>query len=210
MLRRLISFTLASLLLCVSAAEAQDTHQFLGRPREVPDQFTPRHGIRYNTQGYDAPHAKWRKKIRIWRANDVPESIIEELLAYPGSPDAIGQWIDDAFDQSLALFTACDEKLAKRARRVSETDISVVIMPSASFEPYYKVLVAGAYYPTPKQIKVLNIYYIWEGEHKGWLRHARDLLVYEMQNYFAVTCGIQAEPRTPAWPCDAPVIVKSQ
>jgi len=195
-----------ALFLCVSTAESQGTHQFLGKPREVPDQFTPKHGIRYNTQGFDEPRAKWKKKIRTWRENAVPESIIEELLAYPGSPESIGRWIDDAFDQVLAQFTACDGKLAKRAPQVSKTELSVLIMPSAFFEPHYQILLAGAYYPTPKQIKVLNIYYIWEGQHKGWLRHARDLLIYEMQNYFGVTCGIQAEPRTPGWPCDAPFV----
>jgi len=208
--RRFVLLALASLLLCVATAEAQGTHQFLGAPREVPDQFTAKHGIRYNTQGYEEPQAKWKKKIRSWRENDVPDSIIEELLAFPGSPDAIDRWIDDAFDQTLAQFTACDGKLAERARQVSATDVSVIIMPSAFFEPFYKVLVAGAYYPTPKQIKVLNIYYIWEGENKGWLRHARDLLVYEMQNYFGVACGIQPEPRAAAWPCDAPVVGKPQ
>ncbi|MEK6320181.1 MAG: hypothetical protein AABN33_00715 [Acidobacteriota bacterium] len=208
--RRFVLLSLASLLLCVSTAEAQGTHQFLGAPREVPDQFTVKHGIRYNTQGYDEPHAKWKKKIRAWRENDVPDSIIEELLAFPGSPDAIGQWIDDAFDQTLAQFTACGGTLTERARQVSATEVSVVIMPSAFFEPYYKILVAGVYYPTPNQIKVLNIYYIWEGEHKGWLRRARDLLAYEMANYFGVACGIQAEPRTAAWPCDAPPVITPQ
>lgn len=208
--RRFVFLTLASLLVCVSTAEAQGTHQFLGPPREAPDQFTPKYGIRYNTQGYDEPQAKWKKKIRSWRENEVPESVIEDILAFPGSPDAIGRWIDDAFDQTLAQFTACEGALAERARQVSATDVSVIIMPSAFFEPFYNVLVAGAYYPTPKQIKVLNIYYMWEGENKGWLRHARDLLIYEMQNYFGVECGIQPEPRTSAWPCDAPFAGKPQ
>jgi hypothetical protein len=210
MLRRFVLLALVSLVLCGSMAVAQGTHQFLGKPRDVPDRFTTKHGIRYNTQGYDEPRAKWNKKIRQWRNNNVPESVIAELLAYPGSPDAIGQWIDDAFDQTLAKFTACEGNLAQRARNVSATDISVTIMPSAFLEPYYQVLVAGAYYPTPKEIKVLNVYYTWEGDHKGWLRHARDLLVYEMQNYFAVACRIQAEPRTSGWPCDAPFVGQLQ
>jgi hypothetical protein len=201
--RRFGMLALISLLLCVSTAEAQGTHQFLGRPRVVPDQFTARHGIRYNTQGYDQPRARWGKKIRVWRANGVPESVIGEILSYPGSPDAIGGWIDDAFDQTLAQFTACGGPLAERARQISAADLSVIIMPSAFLEPYYKVLVAGAYYPTPKEIKVLNIYYTWDGANRGWLRHARDLLVYEMANYFAIACGIEAEPRTAGWPCNA-------
>ena len=204
----IVVFTTIVMILCVSTAQSQGTHQFLGKPREVPDRFTARHGIRYNTQGYDDPEAKWEKRIRTWRENEVPESIIEQLLAFPGSADAIGQWIDDAFDRALEQFTACGGKLAKRANRVSKADLSVTIMPSAFFDPSYQVLLAGAYYPTPKQIKVLNIYYIWEGQHRGWLRHARDLLVYEMQNYFAVSCGIQAEPRTLDWPCDAPFVGK--
>jgi hypothetical protein len=209
MSKRFVVLVLTVMFLCVSTAQSQGTHQFLGKPREVPDQFTAKHGIRYNTRGFDDPRTNWEKKIETWRENAVPESIIDELLAFPGSPDAIGRWIDDAFDQALAQFTACEGKLAKRARRVSPTDIQVVIMPSAFLEPYYQVLVAGAYYPTPKQIRVLNIYYIWEGANRGWLRHARDLLVYEMQNHFGVACGILPEPRTAAWPCDAPFVGKS-
>ncbi|MFY9558348.1 MAG: hypothetical protein WAV47_26925 [Blastocatellia bacterium] len=204
-MRRLVAlWALASMLICVSKVEAQGTHQFLGKPRQVPDQFTARHRIRYNTQGYDQPAAKWKKKMQQWRNNDVPDSVMGEILAYPGSADGIERWIDDAFDQSLARFTACGGSLAELATRVSARELYVTIMPSAFFEPYYKVFVAGAYYPTPKEIKVLNIYYTWEGEHKGWLRHARDLLVYEMGNYFAVACGIQPEPRSASWPCDAP------
>lgn len=208
--KQFLLLALTSLFLCVSTAEAQGTHQFLGPPRESPDQFTAKYGIRYNTQGYDEPQAKWKKKIRAWRENEVPESTIEEILAFPGPADTIGRWIDDAFDQTLAQFTACRGTLAERARKVPATDVSVIIMPSAFVEPFYNILVAGAYYPTPKQIKVLNIYYIWEGENRGWLRHARDLILYEMQNYFAVASGIQPEPRTAAWPCDAPVVGKPQ
>ena len=208
MSKRILVMALTAMALCVSTAQSQGTHQFLGKPRKVSDEFTAKHGIRYNTKGFDEPRTNWESKIQTWRENQVPEPIIEELLAFPGSPDAIGRWIDDAFDQALAQFTACGGKIAKRARKVSTTELSIVIMPSAFFEPYYQVLVAGAYYPTPKQIKVLNIYYIWEGQNKGWLRHARDLLVYEMQNYFGVACGIQPEPRTAAWPGDAPLLGK--
>jgi hypothetical protein len=210
MARRFIFLALASLLVFISGAAAQDTHQFLGPPRVVPDQFTAKHGIRYNTRGYDQPQAKWKKKIRVWRENGVPDAMIEELLAFPGSPDAIGRWIDDAFDQILAQFTSCGGALAERAGQVSAANVSVTIMPSAFLEPYYKVLVAGAYYPTPSEIKVLNIYYTWEGLNKGWMRHAKDLLVWEMANYFGVASGIQPEPRTPSWPCDAPPMVRPQ
>ena len=210
MLRRCVFLSITSLVFFASTALAQGKHQFLGPPREVPDRFTPKYGIRYNTEGYDEPQAKWKKKIRAWEDNAMPQPIIDQILSFPGSPDAIGQWIDDAFDQTLAQFTACGGSLSNLGSRVSATDLKVTIMPSAFMDPFYNVLVAGAYYPTPKEIKVLNIYYIWEGPNIGWLRHAKDLLVYEMQNYFAVVTGIQAEPRTAAWPCDAPVVIKPQ
>src|SRR5215471_1356216 len=163
MLRRFVLLVSTSLGLFATTALAQGTHQFLGPPREVPDRFTPKHGIRYNTQGYDEPQAKWKKKIRTWEDHAIPQGIIDQLLAFPGSPDAIGQWIDDAFDQTLAQFTACGGELANKASLVSASELSVTITPSAFVDPFYKVLVAGAYYPGPKEIKVLNIYYIWEG-----------------------------------------------
>ena len=208
MLRRFAFLSIISLMFFASTELAQGTHQFLGPPREVSDRFSPKHGIRYNTQGYDEPQAKWKKKIRAWRETGIPEPIIDQILAFPGTPDAIGEWIDDAFDQVLAQFTTCGGTLSDLASRVSTSDLRVTIMPSAFEDPFYKVLVAGAYYPTPKEIKVLNIYYIWEGPNTGWLRNAKELLVYEMANYFAVVSGIQAEPRTTVWPCDAPAVAK--
>ena len=195
------------ILLLAGAANAQGTHEFLGSAREVPDRFTEKYGIRYNTQGFDEPEVNWNKKLRKWEKKSVPESAIAEIMAFPGSPDAIGKWIDDAFDQVLAHFTECDGSLAKRASRISGSDLKVIIMPSAFYVPIYDVLAAGAYYPTPHQIRVLNIYYTWSGENKGWMRHARDLLVYEMGNYFAVTIGIEPEPRSTGWPCNAPAVV---
>ena len=139
----------------------------------------------------------------------MPESAIAEIMAFPGSPDAIGKWIDDAFDQVLAQFTACDGSLARQANRISGSDLKVIIMPSAFYVPVYDVLAAGAYYPTPHEIRVLNIYYTWSGDNKGWMRHARDLLV-EMGNYFAVTIGIEPEPRSTGWPCNAPAVVPEE
>lgn len=202
--RSLWLLVLLPLLLCVDSANAQGSHEFLGAPREVPDSFSPRYGIRYNTQGYDQPRAKWNKKIPKWQKKGVPDWAVQEILSYPGSPDAIGAWIDDAFDQVKTQFMACGGPLAERASRVNPRDVRVTIMPSAFYEPYYKILVAGAFYPTTREIKVLNIYYTWSGENKGWLRHAKDLLVWEMGNYMGYTSGIQPEPRPEGWPCNAP------
>jgi hypothetical protein len=196
---------LAVVTLFVGAASvhAQGTHEFLGAPRAVPDQFTPRHGIRYNTQGYDQPEVNWNKKLRKWKAKNVPDEIIEQIMAFPGSPDAIARWIDDAFDQTQAQFMACGGGLARRAERLSPASLLVTIMPSAFYEPFYKVNVAGAFYPDKTEIKVLNIYYTWKGENKGWLRHARELIAFEMGNYLAYTLGLQPEPRIEGWPCTA-------
>ena len=66
MLRRVVFLAITSLMVFASTALAQGTHQFLGPPREVPDRFTPKYGIRYNTQGFDEPQAKWKKKVRTW------------------------------------------------------------------------------------------------------------------------------------------------
>jgi hypothetical protein len=192
------------LLLCTGSANAQGTFEFLGSPREVPDQLSPRHGIRYNTQGYDEPHVKWQKKLAKMQKKNVPEWALNEIQRYPGSRDAIGNWIDDAFDQVMAQFAACGGDLAERAKLVTGKDLYVKIMPSAFYEPFYQTNVAGAFYYDVKEIRVLNIYYTWGGEHKGWLRHARDLLVWEMGNYIAFSSGVMPEPRPEGWPCTAP------
>jgi hypothetical protein len=192
-----------SLILCAESANAQGYFEFLGSPRAVPDKYSPRHGIRYNTQGYDQPELNWTKKVKKLQKKRVPEHIIEEMKQFPGAPDAIGQWIDDAYDQVRAQFSSCPS-LASRAGQVSKKGLYIVIMPSAFLEPYYKVDVAGVYYPSTKQIKVLNIYYMWSGQYAGWLRHARDLINWEMGNHFATELRVQPEPRPAGWPCNAP------
>ena len=192
------------LVLCVSSANAQADFKFLGNPVAVPDKFSPKYHIRYNTQGFDQPSPNWKKKISKMQKKKVPEYAINEILQFPGSPDAIGEWIDDAFEDTQKEFTECGGSLAGRASRVSTRGLYVVIMPSAFFEPYYKVNVAGVYYPDKREIRVLNVYYTWSGENKGWLRHARDLLKWEMGNFIGTESGIMAEPRTQGWPCNAP------
>jgi hypothetical protein len=169
----------------------------------VADKSSPKYGIRYNTQGYDQPEVKWEKKMRKMTKKGVPEYAINEITRFPGGSDAIGEWIDAAFDQTLAEFTNCP-MLADRARRVSPRSLYVTIMPSAFYEPHWGIDVAGVFYPSTKEIRVLNIYYMWSGKNRGWLRHARDLLKWEMGNFFAVELGVQPEPRGAGWPCTAP------
>ena len=196
--------SLPLLLFFSGSARAQGTFEFLGGPRPVPDQFSPRNGIRYNTQGFDQPEVNWPKKIAKLQRRGVPDYIINEIAAFPGSSDAFGGWIDDAFESVRAQFTACGGDLANRANGVSANSIYITVMPTIWYEPYWNSYAAGAYYPDTNQIKVVNIYYTWGGPQEGWLRHARDLIEWEIGNYFAVQCKIQPEPRPSGWPCTAP------
>ena len=201
MLGRSVILPLVLLMFFASSAKAQGYYEFLGSPRSVEDKFSARHGIRYNTQGYDAPDLNWSKRERKLTNKSVPAYAITEMMQFPGEPNAIGEWIDQAFDDVQAQFLKCGS-LASRAVSVSPVSLNVVIMPSAFFEPYYKVDVAGVYYPSTHEIRVLNIYYIWSGPNTGWLRHARDLINWEMGNFFATELGVQAEPRPDGWPCN--------
>lgn len=201
--RSVFIIAFALLMLYASSVRAQGYYEFLGSPRASADRLSPRHGIRYNTQGYDEPDINWTKRERKLTNKGVPAYAIDEMKQFPGGPDAIGEWIDQAFDEVQAQFANCGS-LAGRATSVSPGGLYVVIMPSAFFEPYYKVDVAGVYYPSTHEIKVLNIYYIWSGPNAGWLRHARDLIKWEMGNFFATELGVQAEPRPDGWPCNAP------
>ena len=168
----------------------------------MPDKYSPKYGIRYNTQGYDEPEVNWNKKLKKMAKKDVPEYVVNQMMQYPGGPDEIGKWIDNAFEQVQSDFMKC-ASLAGRARSVNPKSLYITIMPTAFLEPYYKVDVAGAYYPSTHQIKVLNIYYIWSGSNVGWLRHARDLIKWEIGNFFATEVGVVPEPRPAGWPCTA-------
>jgi hypothetical protein len=198
--RSVFVLTFTFLMLYAGSAKAQGYYEFLGSPREVADKFSPRHGIRYNTHGYEEPDINWAKRERKWANKGVPAYAINELMQFPGGPDAIGEWIDQAFDDVQAQFLKCGS-LGNRANSVSPRSLYVVIMPSAFLEPYYNVDVAGVYYPSTHVIKVLNIYYIWSGPNAGWLRHSRDLIKWEMGNFFATELRMQAEPRPEGWPC---------
>jgi hypothetical protein len=191
-------------LMLSGSARAQGTFEFLGDPRSVPDQFSPRYGIRYNTEGFDQPEVNWPKKIAKLQRRGVPDALINEIVAYPGSADAFGTWIDDAFESVRNQFTACGGGLADRASSVSANRIYIRIMPTIWYDAYWGTYAAGAYYPDTDEIRVVNIYYTWAGPQEGWLRHARDLIQWEIGNYFAVQCKIQPEPRPSGWPCTAP------
>src|SRR5436853_2839087 len=191
------------LMLVVVSAEAygQGYFEFLGPAQAAPDRYTSRYHIRYNTRGFDAPSQHNTKKMIKKGASD---SAVQEIMSFPNSPDEIAQWIDDAFEKTRAEFMACGGDLASRALSVSASRVYVLIEPSAFHVAELGIDVAGVYYPSSYDIDVLNVYYTWGGQYRGWLRHARDLLRWEMENYFGTECRIQAEPRTDKWPCDAP------
>ena len=194
---------LFSLLLLGAASQAsgQGYYEFLGPAQPASDKYTPRYHIRYNTQGFDYP-AEHRTKKMIKKG--APESAVREVENFPQSADDIPKWIDDAFENTRAEFLRCGGDLASRAIAVSPAGVYVVIEPTAFHVAELGIDAAGVYYPSRHEIHVLNIYYTWSGAYRGWLRHARDLLRWEMENYFGTECRIQAEPRTSSWPCDAP------
>lgn len=111
MLRRSV-FILAilSVFLLGGSVKAQGYYEFLGAPRAVPDKFSPRYGIRYNTQGFDEPELNWKKRAPKLARKGVPEWAINEMMLFTGGPDAIGVWIDEAFasvQTRVALQRAC-------------------------------------------------------------------------------------------------------
>ena len=86
-----------SIVLLGGSAKAQGYYEFLGSPQAVSDRFSPRYGIRYNTQGYENPDVNWTKRAAKLARKGVPEYAINEMRLFPGDPDGIGEWIDKAF-----------------------------------------------------------------------------------------------------------------
>jgi len=180
-------------------ARAQGYTMFVGGARSVPDKVSAQYSIRYNDQGFQRPKTHNTKGLM---KRDVDQAVIDAVNQFPNG--RIGDWIDQAFQQTVAEFEACGGGLATKAKQVSPSKLYVVIEPTIFYVPELGVNAASAYYPDTKLIKSLNIYYIWSGSDAGWLRLAPDLLKWEMGNFVANEVGVQMEPRTPHWPCDAP------
>lgn len=196
----LLGLPLISILM-VPNAYGQGYYRFLGDPVTVPDQTSPRFGIRYNTQGFDNPTVHRTDKMIKKGAAQCDVDAVEN---FPGTANAFPQWIDDAYLQTRQEFNACGGALAANLSTVSPKPLYITIEPTGFYVPELGYAVAGAYFPSTHEIKVLNIYYTWSGANNGWLRQSSDLLKWEMENYFATELNIQAEPRTEHWPCDAP------
>ena len=102
-------------LLGCSSANAQGYYEFLGPRRSVPDQFTPKYAIRYNTGGFEDPwsneNAEWQKTLKKLRKKGANVTVRESVMNFPGSPlepggNTIGEWIDTAYENVKTQFVA--------------------------------------------------------------------------------------------------------
>ena len=199
MLRKAPFLLIAIMLLgYVSEAKGQSLVKFLGPKRSAEIQYSPKYHIPYNDRGFSEPaKRKWKQA----RKRGAPGYVIDEINIFPGTPNAIGRWVDEAWDEAVASFTKCGGALASFASSMSPSSLrgGVSIEPTIWYEPVLKSYLAGGYYPDTRSIKVVNIYYGTTGDY----RHARLLLKWEMKNHFAFLAGIQSEAYAPDWPCNA-------
>jgi len=183
------------LLACVETASAQ---KFLGPRYSDEMKFSPKHGIPYWDGGFDDPR---KHKWKVAMERGAPDWVLENIKNFPGSPDAIGQWVDDAWDEAVATFTKCGGPLADFAGRLSPLTLSggVTIVPTIWYEPALNSYLAGGYFPANHSIRVVNVYFGTTGDY----RHARELLKWEIKNHFGTMAGITSEPFASDWPCRA-------
>jgi hypothetical protein len=179
-------------------AGAQSYYEFLGSPHSNEVKFSPKYGIPYKDNGFDEPlKRRWKRA----KKRGASGWVIDEIKLFPGSPGAIGIWIDEAFDEAVATFSKCGGRLASFASSVSPLTLSggVNIESTIWYDSALNYYLAGGYYPDTRSIRVVNIYYGSTGDY----RHARLLLRWEMKNHFAFLAGIKSEPFAPDWPCRA-------
>ncbi|HKP87353.1 MAG TPA: hypothetical protein VJZ26_14710 [Blastocatellia bacterium] len=193
-------FLLIAIMTLGSASEAgaQSLVKFLGPKQSAEIKYSPKHHIPYDDHGFSEPlKRKWKQA----RKRGAPGYVIDEINVFPGTPDAIGRWVDEAWDEAVASFTKCGGSHAAFASRMSPSSLKggVSVEPTIWYEPVLKSYLAGGYYPDTRSIKVVNIYYGSTGDY----RHARLLLKWEMKNHFAFLAGIQSEPYAADWPCNA-------
>lgn len=198
MIKRVLLLAPLVLFVCPASVFAQSYVEFLGPGYGDEIKYSPKYGISYRDNGFDYPLNRAKKKAR---KRGAPAWVLDEIKVFPGSPDAIGRWIDEAFDQARDSFTKCGGRLAEFASRVTPASLTggVRIEPTIWYEPALNAILAGGYYPDTRSIRVVNIYYGTTGNY----RHARPLLVWEMKNHFGTLAGIQSEPVASDWPCRA-------
>jgi hypothetical protein len=191
-------FLCAVVCLLANAASAQNLVEFLGPKYDSTVKLSPKYRIPYRDNGFATPLERRAKKA-IKRG--APPIIVEEIRLFPGSPDAIGQWVDEAWDEAVATFMKCGGALAQFAAQLSPTTLTggIEVESTIWYEPSLQAYLSGGYYPATHSIRVVNIYYGTTGDY----RHARLLLRWEMKNHFAYLAGLTSEPTTPDWPCHA-------
>lgn len=191
-------FVCAALCLAVNATSAQTPLEFLGPKYDDTVKLSPKYHIPYRDNGFADPLERRAKKAR--KRGAVPD-IVTEFKIFPGSPEAIGQWVDEAWDEAVAVFAKCGGQRAAFARNLSPTSLTggVEIESTIWYEPSLQSYLAGGYYTASRSIHVVNIYYGTTGDY----RHARLLLRWEMKNHFAFLAGINSEATTADWPCFA-------
>lgn len=193
-----VLFITIILLSAANAALAQSPYKFLGPKKKAEIKYSPKYKIPYNDNGFSDPaKRKWKQAAK----RGAQGFVIEEIQIFPGTPEAIGEWIDEAWDEAVASFKKCGGSRAEFAATMTPSSLKggVSIQPTIWYEPVLKSYLAGGYYPDTRSIKVVNIYYGTTGDY----RHARLLLKWEMKNHFAFLAGIQSEPYAPDWPCNA-------
>ena len=188
----------AAVCLLASAASAQTPLEYLGPKYDNTVKLSPKYKIPYRDNGFADPLERRAKKAK--KRGAAPE-IGNEIKLFPGSADAIGQWVDEAWDEAVAAFTKCGGWLADFGGSLSPTSLrgGVEIASTIWYEPSLKSYLAGGYFESTRAIRVVNIYYGTTGDY----RHARLLLRWEMKNHFAFLAGIKSEATTADWPCHA-------
>lgn len=172
---------------------------FLGEPRVVPDTYSPKYKVRYNDKGYSEPRAIKERKLKKWVKKGMGGETIEALKLFPNHPQGIGGLIDDAIDSVKHQFALCGGELEKKSAALDPRKIYVVIEPASFVEPLSNKWAVGYYSPQAREIHSVAAYYQFA---ESWLRHAREILVWEYQNFYAYECGLKPYPRTEHWPCD--------
>lgn len=188
----------AVVCLLTDAASAQTPLEYLGPKHDDTVKLSPKYKIPYRDNGFADPlERKAKKAIKRGASSEVAR----EIRIFPGSPDAIGQWVDEAWDDAVAAFTKCGGRLADFGKSIQPASLTggVEIASTIWYEPSLQSYLAGGYFQATRSIRVVNIYYGTTGDY----RHARLLLRWEMKNHFAFLAGLKSEATTDDWPCHA-------
>src|ERR1044072_3762116 len=102
MLRKAPFLFIAIIVLsAASTALAQSPYKFLGPKKKTEIKYSPKYRIPYNDNGFSDPaKRKWKQAAK----RGAQGFVIEEIQIFPGTPEAIGEWIDEAGEEAVASF----------------------------------------------------------------------------------------------------------